>query len=90
MTPDRELRRLRAALGASADGLLTRRANPERLMQEEVAFLTAIADTLGDPERLAELWRELRNRSLALAADLEPSDHALALLRARLEADEHL
>ena len=90
MTPERELRRLRAALGASADALLTRGAPAGRLLEEEVAFLAALADALGDPAHHAAIWRELRNRSLALAADLEPTEHTLALLRAQLEADDAL
>jgi len=90
VTRERELRRLRAALGASADALLSRGVNPERLLQEEVTFLAALYETLGHPGRLADVWRDLRNRSLAVAADLEPSDQVLALLRARLEADERL
>jgi len=90
VTPERELRRLRAALGASADALLTRGAPAGRLLEEEVAFLAALCNALGDPGRLASLWRDLRTRSLALAADLEPTEHALALLRAQLEADDAL
>jgi len=90
VTPERELRRLRAALGASADALLTRGASPDRLLQEEVTFLAALYEALGQRDGLAQLWRDLRNRSLAVAAGLEPTEHALALLRARLEADERL
>jgi DNA-binding GntR family transcriptional regulator len=86
--PGRELRRLRAALGASADALLSRGANPARLLEEEVAFLQAICEACDRPELLREVWRDLRNRSLTLAADLEPSAHSLALLRAKLEAED--
>lgn len=83
-----QLRRLRAALGASADALLARGANPARLLEEEVAFVQAICQATGRADLIAELWRDLRNRSLALAADLEPSAHSIALLRARLEAED--
>jgi hypothetical protein len=86
--PVRELRRLRAALGASADTLLSGGANPARLLEEEVAFVQAICEATGRTELMAELWRDLRNRSLALAADLEPSAHSVALLRAKLEAED--
>ena len=85
-----EIRRLRAALGASADALLSRGADPARLLEDEVAFLGAICQATGQPERLAELWRDLRNRSLTLAADLEEGEHSAALLRARLERDGEL
>jgi hypothetical protein len=84
---DAELRRLRAALGASAEARLARDENPAGWLEEEVAFLAALADALERPELLREAWRELRLRATALAADLPPTEHSLALLRARLEAD---
>jgi hypothetical protein len=78
------LRRLRAALGASADALL---AGADRdaaaLLAEEVAFLARLA-----PGELPALWRDLRTRALALAADLPPTDASIALLEERLAADE--
>jgi hypothetical protein len=78
------LRRLRAALGASADALLSRGGiDAPALIAEEVAFVGLVA-----PGALAELWRELRTRALALAADLEPTDQSVALLEERLAADE--
>jgi DNA-binding GntR family transcriptional regulator len=81
---DAELRRLRAALGASA---AARQGNPARWLEEEVAFLGALAEALDRPELLGGVWRDLRMRTTALAADLPPTEHAVALLRARLEAD---
>ena len=81
---DAELRRLRAALGASA---AAREGNPARWLEEEVAFLVALAEALERPEMLGEIWRDLRLRATAIAADLPPNEHSLALLRGRLEAD---
>jgi hypothetical protein len=83
-----EIRRLRAALGASADALLTRGADPARLLEEEVTFLVAVCEAVGRPELVAEVWRELRNRSLTLAADLEAGEGSVEILRARLARDE--
>jgi hypothetical protein len=77
------LRRLRAALGASADALLARPdLDAAALIADEVAFLGEIA-----PSALATTWRDLRNRALALAADLPPTADSIALLERRLEAD---
>jgi hypothetical protein len=78
------LRRLRAALGASADALLARAgADAAGLVAEEVAFLARVA-----PAELPALWRDLRTRALALAADLPPTAESIALLEERLRADE--
>jgi hypothetical protein len=78
------LRRLRAALGASADALLARPGDdPAGLLAEEVAFLARLA-----PAELPALWRELRTRALAMAADLPPTDESIRLLEERLRADE--
>jgi len=80
------LRRLRAALGASADALLPRAgADAAALIADELAFLARVA-----PAELPALWRELRNRALALAADLPPTAESIALLEERLSADERL
>jgi len=78
------LRRLRAALGASADALLGRPdLDAAALLAEEVAFLAAVA-----PSELAPIWRDLRTRALTLAADLPPTAASIAILQARLDADE--
>jgi hypothetical protein len=78
------LRRLRAALGASADALLARPdQDAAALLADEVAFLARLA-----PAELPALWRELRTRALALAADLPPTPESVALLEQRLRADE--
>lgn len=79
-----ELRRLRAALGASA---AARRGSPAGWLDQEIAFLSALAAALERPDVLGEIWRELRMHATALAADLPENDDSLALLRARLEAD---
>jgi hypothetical protein len=78
------LRRLRAALGASADALLSRPGtDAAALIADEVAFLAHVA-----PDDLLALWRELRTRALALAADLPPTADSIALLEQRLSVDE--
>jgi hypothetical protein len=83
-----EIRRLRAALGASADALLSRGADPKRLLEEEVGFLTEVCQAIGRPELLSETWRELRNRALVIAAHMEPNEQSAGVLRARLERDD--
>jgi hypothetical protein len=90
VTDDAEIRRMRAALGASSDAILTRGSNAERLLEQELRFAGALAESLGEPQRLSALWRELRNSSLAWAADLPASEHSLELLRARLALDQTL
>ena len=78
------IRRLRAALGASADALLPRAgADAAALIADEVAFLARLA-----PDELPALWRELRTRALALAADLPSTAESIALLEERLREDE--
>jgi hypothetical protein len=78
------LRRLRAALGASADAMLSRPGpDAAALLADEVAFLARLA-----PDDLPALWRDLRTRALALAADLPPTADSIALLEERLAADE--
>ena len=88
-----ELRRLRAALGASAEELAAARsADPAELLAEELAFLQqlAAARAAGQPparDELIGLWRALRLRATALAADLPPTAEAVRLLRERLARD---
>ncbi|HEY3109723.1 MAG TPA: hypothetical protein VGL23_13265 [Chloroflexota bacterium] len=83
-TAEARLRRLRAALGASADALLPRAgADAAALIADELAFLARVA-----PAELPALWRELRTRALALAGDLPPTAESIALLEERLSADE--
>jgi hypothetical protein len=82
--PARRLRRLRAALGASADALLARKGvDVAALLADEAAFISELA-----PDEALQVWRDLRNRALALAADLPPTPESIALLERRLAADE--
>src|SRR5688500_15168575 len=83
-SPEADLRRLRAALGAeAAERLADPKADPARLLADEVRLIEHIA-ALADPStsrgRLLDLWHDLRLRATALAADLPPTDEALALL----------
>jgi hypothetical protein len=78
------LRRLRAALAASADALLSRAGDDgAALAAAELAFLARVA-----PAELPALWRELRTRALALAADLPPTAESIGLLEEQLRGDE--
>ena len=80
------LRRLRAALGVSADALLGpagSETDPAALLADEVEFLVRIG-----PGALPAIWRELRTRALALAAELPASDESVALLAEQLARDE--
>lgn len=77
-----ERRRLRAALGASADALYSSTGlDAHALLHSEIDFLAAIA-----PDDLRPIWRDLRNQALALAAAEAP----IEILEARLAADEAL
>ena len=75
-------RRLRAALGASADAVLARGEVGLDLLRAEVELLAEVA-----PEAVPMIWRELRNRVLALAADLPPTPESVDLLERRLAAE---
>ena len=77
-----ELRRLRAALAVSAELIADR--DPLALAQEELELISAICRARGDDAPLRELWRDLRHRSTALAADLPAEPSSLALLREQL------
>jgi hypothetical protein len=89
-----ELRRLRAALGVSAEELAAApESDPVRRLAEELRFLQAlVAARSDDPgaarEELLGLWRELRLRATALAADLPPTADSVRLLRERLARDQ--
>jgi hypothetical protein len=84
-----ELRRLRAALGArAAEQLADPTADPAQLLADELHLIEQIlmvADQSTARTRLLELWHELRLRSTTLAADLPPTDEALALMRRRTD-----
>ena len=81
------LRRLRAALGASAAALLAADdLDAARLLRAEAAFLIDLAGAT-DPAALTAIWRDLRNQALALAANLPPTADSVALLERRLAAD---
>jgi hypothetical protein len=89
-----ELRRLRAALGASAEALTTAPGvDLARRLDDELRFLWALVTARSDDPaaataELIDLWRELRLRATALAADLPPTADSVELLRDRLERDE--
>jgi hypothetical protein len=55
------------------------------LLEGEVAFLADVA-----PGELRAFWRDMRNRALALAADLPLTAESIALLERRLRTDEAL
>src|SRR2546423_862836 len=79
----RELRRLRAALGVSADAILSHPPGDHlAIAVEELRFIARLS-----PQSLLGVWRDLRNRAIAAAADLPPEEDALRLLRDRLESD---
>jgi hypothetical protein len=87
--PAAELRRLRAALGArAAERLADPAADPMRLLADELRLIEEIV-TLTEPAsaraHLLALWHDLRLRATALAADLPPTEEALALLRRRAD-----
>ena len=89
-----ELRRLRAALGASAEEVVgAPSTDPADRLADELRFLQAlIAAGSSDPAaaRAAQLalWRELRLRATALAADLPLTAASARLLREHLAGDE--
>lgn len=88
-----ELRRLRAALGASAEELVSAPAtDPVGRLAEELRFLEALVAARTDDagaarDELLGLWRELRLRATALAADLPVTADSARLLQERLARD---
>ena len=88
-----QLRRLRAALGASAEELASAPAtDPADRLAEELRFLRALVAARTDDagaarDELLGLWRELRLRATALAADLPVTPGSARLLRERLARD---
>jgi hypothetical protein len=89
-----ELRRLRAALGASAEELTAAPGTDlAHRLDDELRFLWALVTARSDDPaaataELLDLWRELRLRATALAADLPSTADSVRLLRERLARDE--